>query len=88
MRKGIAGLPVLIIGIAISVAGHAQDSGAAVTQDSSMVKDAMEATGEAIKKAADGTERAWESTKEGAKKAADYTGEKADQAWEATKQGT
>ena len=48
---------LLVIGLGLTVYGTsaAQDSGAAVTPEPSMVKEAMEAAGKVIKKAADGT---------------------------------
>ncbi len=72
--------------------GLAQDSGTTTgsgsAEESMIVKDAMEVSGELIKKAAVGTEKAWEATREGTRKAAEYSKEKAGQAWEATTEST
>jgi hypothetical protein len=50
-----------------------------------MVKEAIEAAGEGIKKSAVGAEKLWEATKEGASEAAEWAQEKSKQGWDKTK---
>ena len=74
MRIWLALILFAGLGLSISGTGAAQESGAAVTDESSVVKDAIEATGEMIKKAQCGLTapygdiKAWTSTLEKALK--------------------